>query len=681
MMALAVVTSLQAASNDKFDKATGSRTVHNLLGMLDVPSAVEYIKSLVDHFYTIDVSTAAKMKAAEDAMDVDEGEEENPDTTVQIDEAQANEDLLNSRRLWAVNQIYSIARGKGPITEREDIIFAVLKFLFFHGFYELEDNEEEEEEPKKDKKGKKNTPKKEKKIEDNPPLPLKRQLVPALSEQVQQVCQERFFTLLGQLGASGKIHAGANASEEEKAAILESEEKAGRMSNGNLWVYALAKYQIEVLDKDQTITAVADLDDDEVVEARAAALTFVEDIRAKRVAMESEKVNETDKVKLQARRQRLRHLRAFELLLSHLLVQVNVDPVETAQYIQDLIQSYNKIFETKKSKKDSKSPKKSKKAAEDEEDAEESGPIEVVTDILVGLLFKPSAILRDVVELVFKNVFCDQLTPAALKVLVDSIKADPASLLGGGDDDEDEFDSEEEEDEEDGEEDEHEHEHEHSEEDSKKGKHAHKHDHDTKGSKSTPDKKKGKGKEESSSDSDDDDDEDDDGEAPQLTVAVPFVEGGDDDSDEGMTDEQMFAMDKQIISVLKANKDEKRKHKDTQQQVMHFKFRVLDLLDVFLKRQGTNPLVFEILWPLLQVIQKTAVNRQQGSLLQRISSTFNNKLCKNKVYPRGQDVDADALNALIPKFFDIAVKVRRKHFLPASTRTSLTLCLRTDPYC
>jgi hypothetical protein len=246
--------------------------------MLDVSSAIEYISSLVDHFYTVDIATASTMKAAEDAMNVDEDEENNGEdektAAIQVDEAEDKEALLNSRRLWAINQIYSIARGTGPISQREDILFAVLKFLFFHGFYELEDEENADEDDKKDKKKKK--AKKDKK-DDNGPLPLKRKLVPALSEQVQQVCQDRFFTLLGQLGAHGKVHANANASEEEKAAFLESEEKAGRMADGSLWVYKIARYQVDVLDKDPSVTSVADLDDEEVAAARAGSspLMFV----------------------------------------------------------------------------------------------------------------------------------------------------------------------------------------------------------------------------------------------------------------------------------------------------------------------------------------------------------------------------------------------------------------------
>lgn len=77
-------------------------------------------------------------------------------------------------------------------------------------------------------------------------------------------------------------------------------------------------------------------------------------------------------------------------------------------------QCYVREFETKHSK----TPKKAKaKVAEGEEEDDEPEAIEVLTDVLLALLAKPSALLRTICEHVFR-IYCDQLTSPALDLIL-----------------------------------------------------------------------------------------------------------------------------------------------------------------------------------------------------------------------------------------------------------------------
>lgn len=81
--------------------------------------------------------------------------------------------------------------------------------------------------------------------------------------------------------------------------------------------------------------------------------------------------------------------------------------------VQDLKQCFTREFEAKPVK----TPKKKAKAVVGEEEDAEPEAIEVLTDVLLALLAKPSALLRVVCEHVFR-IYCDQLTSAALDLIL-----------------------------------------------------------------------------------------------------------------------------------------------------------------------------------------------------------------------------------------------------------------------
>lgn len=55
---------------------------------------------------------------------------------------------------------------------------------------------------------------------------------------------------------------------------------------------------------------------------------------------------------------------------------------------------------------------------------------------------------------------------------------------------------------------------------------------------------------------------------------------------------QLHAMDQALASVFKARKQkqlDKKKKKDMKQTVLHFKLRVLDLVEIFIRKQPKDP--------------------------------------------------------------------------------------------
>ena len=74
-----------------------------------------------------------------------------------------------------------------------------------------------------------------------------------------------------------------------------------------------------------------------------------------------------------------------------------------------------------------------------------------------------------------------------------------------------------------------------------------------------------------------------------------------EDENEEWDDERMFLVDEAIAAHLRQNKQAKTSRKDQQSQELHFKLRLLDLMETFVKRECEQPLVLEAVPMLLEV--------------------------------------------------------------------------------
>jgi DNA polymerase phi len=105
-----------------------------------------------------------------------------------------------------------------------------------------------------------------------------------------------------------------------------------------------------------------------------------------------------------------------------------------------------------------------------------------------------------------------------------------------------------------------------------------------------------------------------------LAAALGTRKGEDDlaasdtsGSDEDMSDSEMEALDEKLTEVFRARKElakpKKKEHKDAKENVVNFKNRVLDLVDVYLKQEHANPLSLPLVLPLLRLARKTNVKQ------------------------------------------------------------------------
>ena len=80
---------------------------------------------------------------------------------------------------------------------------------------------------------------------------------------------------------------------------------------------------------------------------------------------------------------------------------------------------------------------------------------------------------------------------------------------------------------------------------------------------------------------------------------------------------------------------------DAKQQVTHFKFRVLDLLDVFLRKSSDSPLLLDLIPALLNLVRKTHRNADDKDIHPRVVSLVTKSLCKVKEIPKPPAVEVD----------------------------------------
>ncbi|PYH90392.1 putative DNA polymerase V [Aspergillus ellipticus CBS 707.79] len=284
---------------------------------------------------------------------------------------------------------------------------------------------------------------------------------------------------------------------------------------------------------------------------------------------------------------------AFKLLYSLTILQVYNGDADAASMLEELDFCYTKIFVDKKSKKD------------DTSDASDA-----LVEILLSFASKPSQLFRRMSEQVF-GAFATNITENGLESLTSILEA-KESLAGqqemfdqqDEDGDEDMMDVDEE-------------------------------DSDV------------EVVEAEGSDDDDDDDDDDDNTGNEDEEAIfnaKLAEAlgshhADDDaegsgSDSDMNDDEMEEVDTQLAKVFKARRDalgQKKDKKDAKENMVNFKNRVLDLLEIYVKKCHSKLLALDLLLPLLRLTRRSTVKQisnKASSVLREYT-----KHCKGSALP------------------------------------------------
>ncbi|KAK6519380.1 hypothetical protein TWF281_003214 [Arthrobotrys megalospora] len=333
---------------------------------------------------------------------------------------------------------------------------------------------------------------------------------------------------------------------------------------------------------------------------------------------------------------------AFALMYSLLLLQLFNGEPDAMDMLQDLHLVFEKIGkerkEGKEKKKDKHRHKRQKNEAEhdhDHDDEEEQDSLEILIELLLGFLAKPSVLAKKMSQTVFRS-FADSLSASALESLlrplvVDESQEGQRELFDIEDEDEvmDDADSSEDDDEEDSDVEVIDVEEDSADDDEDDGEDD---DDDS----------------ESEDDDEDDDDEDDDEpldeETRKLHAAIAEALGTSknqdpdasaSDSDESMDDDQMLLVDEQLSKIFKHRKTpNKRQQKaSAKESVVNFKNRVLELLEIYVKADGKCDDKIRVIVPCLEAMRKTgnnAVRSHAHNVLKSLTQSSKKKSTKDK---------------------------------------------------
>ena len=298
-------------------------------------------------------------------------------------------------------------------------------------------------------------------------------------------------------------------------------------------------------------------------------------------------------------------LQALALLYSLVIFQLYNGDSEALSILDELKLCYDKLIRHK-----------------DTEDSDVEAS-EVLVELLLSFISKPSALLRKVTHHVF-SAFVSDITEGGLKLMTDVLESGE-SLRGQlqlfdqepedeegmdiDDDDDDRMDSD-------------------VEFVDMNGEEGHFNGHLAGDSDENDDNEDG------DDESEEDDDEKDEEEAKKLDDALAKALGthrldqdlnaDESDSDADMTDSEMMALDSKLVEIFAQRKkqpNKKQEQKDAKEIMINFKSRVLDLLEIYVKKQAGNSLTFGLLLPLLKLVHTTKT-KQLGEKTHSIIIAF-----------------------------------------------------------
>ncbi|KAL1715196.1 DNA polymerase phi-domain-containing protein [Schizophyllum commune] len=449
-----------------------------------------------------------------------------------------------------------------------------------------------------------------KKTEKSPFLALHTTPNPPFSDALRKNCRERLMTCLADL-TSQTITV---KSDDGKPVKL-----SGTTTSGESWVVRVLS-NISALEQDtKHVASLVDVDEEE-----ASFRTKAQDLITK-----LQKLDDNDAAK------------GAQLLLAVTLLQRYCDVDEGEQAGEDdletCVEAASRLYsEAKAAKKESKKGKKARKSDAAIHDAEEPPVVDVLVDVIIGFLEKGNAYLRACGNKAFALLTAVVQESTVDLILTQLERRDPTA-----DHDDDDMEVDEEGDEEEEEDEDEESEAEEDEEDS-------------------------------------DEDDEDDAEAAELrkkiedALRVNGIEPANEEDDEDedlMDDDQMMVIDEQLTEVFKASASGKKKDVDAQREATHFKNRVLDLVDVFLKQQPTSPLIIRLLLPLADLIVSSGPDEQQ--LADKAKGIIRARLAKAKDTPTSPN--ADAVKTALNELHSRARRARSSDHLSVLSMVSLYL--------
>ncbi|KAJ3812332.1 DNA polymerase phi-domain-containing protein [Lentinula aff. lateritia] len=384
---------------------------------------------------------------------------------------------------------------------------------------------------------------------------------PQFSDELRQACRDKLLSCLADL----TNHMTTIESDNTKVKI------AGLAADGELWVTKVLSTIEELKQDTKHVSYIAEIDEEEEV------------LRAKvrEVVAQLKKVSGNQQEAASG----------MQLLLVASLVQQSCsEEVVSLETIELCTDAAAREFSLDKVKRKTQKGRPSASAPADEEDSDDDGPepIDAIVDTIIGFMEKSTVYMRTIGNQVF-SLISGQVKSSTIDLILTQLETrDPAAEDEEMDQDEDDEDEDKPANGEDVEDD----------------------------SQSSDD-------DEGDDENEDSDNEEVDEELRQRILEALSVNGikaaneDDEDSEEEeyMDDDQMMAIDEHLAEVFRSRVNEKKASKDldAQREATHFKNRVLDLIDIFIKKQPSSPLIVRLIIPLVDLITRSTADEKQLS--------------------------------------------------------------------
>eukprot|EP01043_Picozoa_sp_COSAG02_P001371 COSAG02_NODE_29_length_51136_cov_346.293317_6_plen_970_part_00 len=430
---------------------------------------------------------------------------------------------------------------------------------------------------------------------------------PRLSGSVRQLCRLRFYSLLQEY--SSQVSKRSDATEQGSSSVERGFQMAGTMESGEFWATRAVRFGDALLSSSKQVQLVKPL----AAQAKEAEDEAVEALAEIKQAKADAEKDGDENAALH------RRLSGFEYLLVSMRLQLLDAAEETTDILNDVVQCY------RRSQGDS-----DDEAPVSGEEEGSSDPVTVLVDCMLSLLTRPSALVREVVGTVFR-AFTTDVGEAALDLLLHALQVTTGDDEEEGDDIEDIDDLPE------------------------IGMES-SDDDDDDGDDSGGDDGKDNG----------DDDEEDEDDEVEGSIGPAVIDSDEDmwdenDDDDALDDAEMFkqGFNEKLGQILRLKKEQSKKTvEDKRRANAHWKLRVLDLIEIFIKKEPRSELLLLLPFPLLECIAAPSVFKVRHAALRVIRihiclhGLFNCLIClhtkKQKICPNAQCTFVDDNTISLP---------------------------------
>lgn len=494
---------------------------------------------------------------------------------------------ITNRRKWALDQLLFLVRTP-TVPKDDELLVNILTFLAAHGYFTMQ-------KPLKKR------------------FLLERLPTPAFTDSLKQVTRSRFLSSVSELAKQ----ATSTGSTGKKT--------PGVAQDGQLWL-AKAHNVLLQLEKDKSFKSIFD-HDDEIAAKLADGVRCLEKVR--KFEAKSADVDVKDRT------------RAFQsLLLSALLVSA-----DAADGASDLVEPLSACADKLFPAATAAASRKGKQTIEEADD--EVTGIELLCDCLLSFLELSSAFLRTSASNAFE-AFSQDMTKQSIGLLL--------SHLGTADEVAEEQDDQDEE----------------MDEDDASASEEADQDGEVSDTSATSDD------EDEASDADQEEEDDDENEPvdEELRARVRAVlkesgmadpedddalnaEDDDEDADDAqsdagsdssvefsdMGDDEMMLLDDKLAEVFRQRVSAVRGQKEAKQEAIALRFKVLELVEIFARKQPQSPLMLDLILPLYELWTNRDEDTEQ--LATKARTLLISRISKAKTVP--DESDADQLTALLQR--------------------------------